>query len=117
MPVPGGNTSMSFLHASRPPAEAPMPTTGNSPATRGTCAVLETRAERDRAILARCGGLADIWHPFCERAGAYARLAPGAPIGFQAFGGLAWSASQNAALILIKVTKELFKARIGPRPT
>ena len=30
MPVVGGSASKSFLQASRPPAEAPMATTGNS---------------------------------------------------------------------------------------
>ena len=55
MPLPAGRPSISLLHASRPPAEAPIPTTAKSSAPwGGPRAVSARRCDPDRAALV-CG--------------------------------------------------------------
>src|SRR5579872_2416370 len=61
MPLSAGNASTSFLQASRPPAEAPIPTTGKLAASRGGPRAADSRPpDRGRAALARCKRLPDI---------------------------------------------------------
>lgn len=56
MPVSPGSAPKSFRQASRPPAEAPIPTTRNSrESRREPSAAKRRRRNRGRAALARCG--------------------------------------------------------------
>ena len=61
MPLPAGSAPTSFRLASRPPAEAPMPTTGKPEGVRTRpLSVTGCRIDRTRAALARCGRLFGI---------------------------------------------------------
>jgi hypothetical protein len=83
IPTPAGNASTSFLQASRPPAEAPIPTTGNSagpPAGHRNVFRFgnEGRLERGRSLFARRIKFFDISHP--QNAGSETRLPSEGPL-------------------------------------
>lgn len=57
MPLSGGRAERSLVQASRPPAEAPIPTTGKSPALWGTSgANLSSPLECDGSIWPETAG-------------------------------------------------------------
>lgn len=56
MPLPEGSAATSFVQASRPPAEAPMPTTAKSPVLGGGLRVVRGRRLDCRRVVSVCCG-------------------------------------------------------------